>query len=78
MKLTDFLAPRLWRMFVLPWAAFGALALLTNDNALILIETIVRVSLSVAVVVTFTRAVYDVLVERQPMNRGSWIAYGVW
>lgn len=48
-----------------------------RDQALILIENIVRVSIAVAVVITFTPAVYEVAVERQPMNRGSWIAYGV-
>lgn len=65
-------------MFLLPWIAFFVVAYLTNDTALILIGSIIRVSFAVAVVVTFTPAVYDIALGRKPMNRGSWIAYGVW
>lgn len=78
MKLSDLLAPRFWRMFVLPWVVWAGIAYFTNDQALILIENIIRVSLAAAVVITYSRECFDVLFGRQPMNRGSWIAYGIW
>lgn len=72
------MAPRLWRMLVLPLLGFLALAWATEDRALILVLNIVQVGVATAVVVAFTPEVLRILLGRRDMTRGSWMAYGIW
>lgn len=72
------LAPRLWRMFILPTLAFCALAYLTEDRALIMVLNIVQFGFASAVVTAFTPEVWRVMTGTRGMSRGSWMAYGIW
>lgn len=76
--MTALLAPRLWRMVILPAVAFSVLAATTEDRAFILVLNIVQFGLAIAVVTAFSPEVWRILVRQRPMTRGSWMAYGIW
>lgn len=65
-------------MVVLPIAVFAVLALATEDRALIIVLNIVQVAVAVAVVVAFLPEMGRIIFTNDPMNRPSWLAYGIW
>jgi hypothetical protein len=76
--MRNLFASRIWALVVLPVLIFAALAYFTEDRALILVLNIVQVAIAVSVVVAFTPEVFRILTSRTAMNRGSWMAYGIW
>ena len=76
--MKNLFASRIWMLLVLPAFVFFLLSYFTEDRALILVLNIAQAATATAVVVAFTPEVARILWSRTPMNRGSWMAYGIW
>jgi hypothetical protein len=76
--MRNLFASRIWMLLVLPALVFTLLAYFTEDRALILVFNIAQAATATAVVVAFTPEAMRILWSKAPMNRGSWMAYGIW
>jgi hypothetical protein len=76
--MRNLFASRIWMLLVLPALIFSLLSYFTEDRALILVLNIAQAATATAVVVAFTPEAVRILWSRTPMNRGSWMAYGIW
>ena len=69
---------RFWVLIVLPPALFVFLSYMTQDQALILILSVVLTAISTTATVAFTPEAFRIIHADVPMTRSSYLVYGIW